>query len=473
MINRRGFIKGALAAAVMPELIVRKGYAAEKSTHNELAVPPILSKKTSDGTVNFDISVQRGHTEFMNGTKVESLGYNGSLLGPTVRVKRGDKVRFNITNNLSEHTTVHWHGLLVPGNMDGGPHQVIMPGKTWNPEFTIDQPAATVWYHPHGAGNTASQVYKGLGGLFIIDDENSAKLEIPSQYGVDDVPLVIQDRLFTDDGQVHYLSSMRDIMFGMMGNRIIVNGVLEPAFEAPKGKVRFRILNGSNARTYNLYFSDGSQFDIIASDGGFLPAPVKKSRIRVSPGERYEIVADFSSATPGTEIYLADGGYNFMRITVSSRKGFTGRIPAKPAEYEPVLIKNTENRRGFYLNGMGHMVNINGKRMDMNRIDEVMKRGTSELWEVTSRMGMMMGGGAGRMVHNFHAHGTLFRVISRNGMTPPPEEQGWKDTVALPEGDVVRLMASFPYNGIYMYHCHVLEHEDNGMMGQYLVKENI
>ncbi|PLX67485.1 MAG: copper oxidase [Denitrovibrio sp.] len=434
-----------------------------------LAVPPLLEKTRSGGVSRFSISVQEGVSEFVKGSPVNTLGYNGNLLGKTIRAKKGEKVSISVKNNLKEHTTTHWHGLLVPGNMDGGPHQVIKPGETWNASFTIEQPAATAWYHPHGDGNTASQVYKGLGGLFLLDDENSAKLDIPDEYGVNDVPLVIQDRLFSEDGQIHYLTSRQDYIFGMKGNKVLVNGVLEPTFEAPKGKVRFRILNGSNARTYNLYFSNKQSFDIIASDGGFLPKPAKMNSIRISPGERYEIIADFSAHKPGSEIYLADSGYNFMKVIVSSKKGFTGALPEKLAEYDPADMSKVVASRRFYMNGMGNMVNINGRRMDMRRINEYMTLGTTEIWNVVSRMGMMRGGSSD-ILHNFHAHGTLFKVISRNGKPPAPEERGWKDTVALPDNEVVQLMASFNHKGIFMYHCHILEHEDRGMMGQYIVK---
>jgi FtsP/CotA-like multicopper oxidase with cupredoxin domain len=469
MINRRNFIKGLMAGAALPSVITATGYASAAKKENFLQIPPLLEKNKSGGTSQFHINVQEGATEFFKNVPVNTLGYNGSLLGKTLRVRKGEKVSISVTNSLKEHTTTHWHGLLVPGNMDGGPHQVIRPGETWKADFTIEQPATTAWYHPHGDGNTASQVYKGLGGLFLIDDENSLKLDIPNDYGVDDIPLVIQDRLFSDDGNLHYLSSMRDVMYGMYGNKVIVNGVLEPTFEAPNGKVRFRLLNGSNARTYNFQFSDKQQFDVIASDGGFLPRPVKRNMIRVSPGERYEIIADFSGYKAGAEIYLGDSGYNFMRIVVSSVKGFKGAVPEKLTEYEHTELSRVVGKRRFYLNGMGHMVNINGKKMNMRRIDEYMKLGTTEIWEVSSRMGMMMGGGSG-VIHNFHAHGTLFKILSRNGKAPAPEESGWKDTVALPDGEVVQLLASFNHKGLFMYHCHILEHEDNGMMGQYIVK---
>jgi FtsP/CotA-like multicopper oxidase with cupredoxin domain len=468
MINRRNFIKGAVAAAAIPSLITKKTFASTESKENMLAVPPLLEKKVKDGVSNFSISVQEGKTTFMNGTAIDTMGYNGNLLGKTIRVKKSEKVSIDVTNNLKEHTAVHWHGLLVPGEADGGPHQQINPGATWNASFTIEQNAATAWYHPHGHGNTASQVYKGLGGLFLIDDDISTKLDIPDEYGVNDIPLVIQDRLFTPEGEVVYLSSMRDIMYGMMGNKVIVNGVLEPTLEVPSGIIRLRLLNGSNARTYYIQLSDNTPFHVIASDGGLLPTPVRKDVIRISPGERYEILVDFSRYKAGEEIYLSSTGYDFMKLRVTSAKGSKG-LPEKLIKAEAPDTASVAGTRSFAMSGMGRMVTINNKQMDMKRIDEYVKFGTTEVWDVTSRMGMMCGSGDG-VIHNFHAHGTLFKIISRNGNPPAPEESGWKDTVALPDGEHVQLLAGFQHKGLYMYHCHILEHEESGMMGQYLVK---
>ncbi len=199
---------------------------------NKLPIPPLLEDKDpEEGKAEFDLKVQYGKTEFIEGYEANTLGYNGNYLGPVIRVNKGDDVKININNTLDEPTTVHWHGLEVPGEMDGGPHQVVDPNTTWKPYFTIDQPAATLWYHPHLLHKTGEQVYKGLAGLFYIEDENSKKLDIPKEYGVNDIPLVIQDKRFTDNGNIPYDLDMRDLMNGFLGDTVLINGALNPQLD--------------------------------------------------------------------------------------------------------------------------------------------------------------------------------------------------------------------------------------------------
>ncbi len=205
----------------------------------------------------------------MPGKKADTWGVNGSYLGPTVRVSRGDKVALDVVNQLPVTSTLHWHGMKLPAVMDGGPHQMIEAGETWAPHWTIDQPSATTWYHPHLHGKTAQHVYRGLAGMFIIEDEDSKKL--PSDYGVNDIPLIVQDKLFTSDGK---LSEDDDTTFGLLGDEILVNGTHDPFLEVTASQVRFRLLNGSNARAYHFGFSDGRSFQIVANDAGLLQTPV-------------------------------------------------------------------------------------------------------------------------------------------------------------------------------------------------------
>ncbi|UOD35394.1 multicopper oxidase domain-containing protein [Deferribacteraceae bacterium V6Fe1] len=473
MITRRTFTSGLIALSVAPSIFIKKA-TANTTAYDTLPIPPILENISDQkGKVKYKIAVEEGITEFIKGVKTSTLGYNGNLLGPTLRAKKGDEVEVTVINKLKEETTVHWHGMLLPGEMDGGPHQRIAPGKEWTAKWVISQPAATVWYHPHGIGTTAKQVYWGLGGLFILDDEVSTRLNIPSSYGINDIPLVIQDKRFTDNGEMVYLTNMRDIMFGMMGNTVLVNGAIEPTKIVPAEMIRFRILNGSNARTYNFKFDNGMTFYQIATDGGFLEAPVKLSTLRLSPGERAEILVDFSNYKTGDTVSLEDQGYKFLHIKVEQAKNIHYNLPDKLVALEKIPEHTATNERYFSLNGMGHMVNINGKKMNINRIDEFVKIGSTEIWNITADMGMhgMMMGQTSRnsVIHNFHAHGTMFQIISRNGKTPPLNEQGWKDTVALRNGERVRVIAKFQHKGLFMYHCHILEHEDNGMMGQFSV----
>jgi blue copper oxidase len=444
---------------------------------NKLSIPPILKpSKTINNQLFFDLSVQRGTTEFIKGNGIITYGYNGHILGPTIRVKKGQHVNITVKNKLYEYTTVHWHGLLVAGEMDGGPHQVIPPDKEWTASFIINQPAATAWYHPHGLGTTAIQVYKGLAGLFIIDDELSEKLNLPDKYGTNDIPLIIQDKRFTTDGVPVYLTNMMDTMTGMTGNTILVNGVINPYLEVNASKYRFRLLNGSNARVYEFRLSDDSYFYQIATDAGLIERPVKLKSIVLSPAERAEIIIDFSKYGKGNKISLISDPFNIIDFNIRNKTPDTTVIPEKLVSIKNLNPSDSKRKRIFNLEGMGFNVSINGKQMDMDRIDEYVKYGDTETWILTSASGGMMGMGMrgggmmGNVTHNFHAHGIHFLILDRNGSPPKAYEQGWKDTILLPQGEEVRVIAKFLFKGIFMYHCHILEHEDNGMMGQFKVE---
>lgn len=440
----------------------------EKENGNKLPIPPLLEDKNhEEGKVEFDLKVQYGKTEFIKGYEADTLGYNGNYLGPVIRVNRGDDVKINVDNKLDEPTTVHWHGLDVPGEMDGGPHQIIDSNTTWKPYFTIDQPAATLWYHPHLLHKTGEQVYKGLAGLFIIEDDKSKELDIPKEYGVNDIPLVIQDKRFTRNGNIPYDLDMRDIMDGFLGDTVIINGAINPELDVKNEVIRLRLLNGSNARTYDFNFSDNSKFHQIASDGGFLKESVEMTNVSLAPAERAEILLDLSDYNVGDKIILRDYDYNLMTINVVEDSNKKMEIPKNLVEIDDYNKDDIVRSREFVMSGSGHMVNINGKQMNMDRIDEELNLGELEEWIISndsSGMGMMSS-----TPHPFHIHGIQFRIIERNGKTPPLNERGWKDTVMVDNGEEVRILVRFRNKGLFMYHCHILEHEDSGMMGQFLV----
>lgn len=437
---------------------------------NNLFIPPILEDEDpSLIRSSLKLTAQESSTVFLQGKETRTYGYNGEYLGPTIRVKNGDNVDIRILNNLTEETTVHWHGLLVEGEMDGGPHNVILSGSEWNPNFVINQPAATLWYHAHPVHRTGGQVYRGLAGLFIIDDEESEGLNLPDDYGINDIPLIIQDRRFANDGTLIYKTSMNDIMQGMLGDTILVNGTVNPFLEVPTVKTRFRILNGANARTFEFQLSGSAPFIQIASDGGLLEAPIEMKSLRLAPGERAEVIVDFSRYSEGDVVSLRSPGFSIIDFRVTKKESDATTIPDKLSAIPKVLESAAVRTRTFDLMGMGPMVNINGKQMDMTRIDEVVKQGDTEIWVIRNVMdiGPMMGGDIG---HPFHYHGVQFQVLSRDGNLPPLNERGWKDTVLVNPNETVRVIARFDYKGLYMYHCHILEHEDAGMMGQFEVK---
>ncbi|MEM9777470.1 MAG: multicopper oxidase domain-containing protein, partial [Chloroflexota bacterium] len=249
---------------------------------NELQIPPLLEPVESNGQKLFELVPQHGSTAFFAGQPSETMGFNGDYLGPTIRFSQGDEVAIDVKNLLDESTAVHWHGMHVPAEMDGTPHQMIPSGQTWRAEYPVLNEAATMWYHPHPHGDTATQVAAGLAGLIIIDDDNSQSLNLPDTYGVDDIPLIIQDRNFDDDGQLNYQINNGSYY----GDTIVVNGTVDPYVEVPAAMVRLRILNGSNGRIYNFGFEDNRTFYQIATDGGFLETPVPLTRLRLSTGER-------------------------------------------------------------------------------------------------------------------------------------------------------------------------------------------
>ena len=416
---------------------------------------------------NPELVIQSGELALPFGTSA-TVGYNGSYLGPTIRVRNGNPVDIKVTNTLDEPTTTHWHGLHVPAEFDGGPHQVIEAGETWNPQFTIDQAAATLWYHPHLMDKTAEHVYRGMAGLFIIDDEYSDSLELPSDYGINDIPLILQDRRIDRSGSFAYEPSMPDLMHGYLGNIMLVNGAHEPLLNVSGGSYRFRILNGSNSSIMALYFDDERSFTVIASDGGFLPNSFLTEELILAPGERFEILVDLSTGEDTrmiTEVY-GGGRFESLRITTGDSEGRYYPHPAK-FDYVPVETTPGTQKRNFDMqtNGMRSFT-INGQSMEMDTINFTIKRDTTELWTVRSvRRGMM------NLPHSFHVHDVQFSVLSINGKPPHPLYSGPKDTILLMPGDEIKIALRFEdYTGIYMYHCHFLEHEDSGMMGQFLIE---
>ncbi len=432
------------------------------SGREPLPVPPLLEGAT------LNLVMQEGTLKLPMGTS-KTMGFNGNYLGPTIRVSNGDFEQINVTNTLKEDSTVHWHGLHVPGKYDGGPHQVVKAGTTWSPSFRINQKAATLWYHPHLLEKTAEQVYNGMAGMFYIEDDYSKSLPIPRTYGVNDFPLIIQDRRLNRKGQFAYNPGRPDIMRGYTGNVVLVNGAYEPFLNLSRGTYRFRILNGSNSSIFKIKFSDDRSFTVIASDGGFLPHSFKTTSFITAPAERYEILVDFASegtASLITEIYGGDS-FKTLDFNISKQKGTFYPHPADFA-YTPVVYNKDEDiQRTFRMEtrGMGRFT-INGKSMDLNRINFSLKKNTTEIWTIES-----VGTGMMQVPHSFHVHDVQFTVLSVNGKKPGPLYSGPKDTVLLMGGDRIVIALHFQdYTGIYMYHCHFLEHEDAGMMGQFLVE---
>jgi blue copper oxidase len=432
----------------------------------EVVIPPLLENTGNiDGTKAYQLIAQQGETVILDSTSpTPTLGYNGTYLGPTIRSFKGDTIQLQVRNNLTENTTVHWHGFEIPGSVDGGPHQVIEPQTIWSPTFQVQQEAFTGWYHPHGMGSTATQVYAGLAGVWIHDDLISQSLAIPQQYGVNDFPLVIQDRLFNEDGTFNYAPTMMD---GIHGDKVLINGVYRGRLNVPKGLVRLRFINGANSTTFDLRMNRYQSMTMIASDGGLLSEPIKKTFFRISPGERVEIIADLSNVKPSEYISLFANNKRVMDLMVTDQAIGYEPIPQTLTTITRYDKAEATKRRSFSLQTFGMISTINGLRYNEHRIDFTTNHHSKEVWTIKNEASMMHSTG-----HPFHIHGVRFQVISRQGGPPPKHELGWKDTILVSPNETVEIMLQFHQLGIFMYHCHLLEHEEHGMMGQFSVLES-
>lgn len=424
----------------------------------ELVIPPILKGTTHGNTHYYHLTAQVGATSLLPGPLTETWGYNGTLLGPTIIFEANEHYHLTLTNQLSEDTTFHWHGLKVPGSaIDGGPNAIIPPQASKELELTVDQPAATLWLHPHPCGNTASQVWKGLAAMVIVKDQDEEKLPFPRNYGVDDIPLIFQDRRFHDNQWDYQQDYDAD---GTQGDVPLVNGTVNAIFTVTTEVLRLRILNGCNRKECRLHFADDLPFTQIASDGGILPEPVNLTRLMLTSAERAEILVDFRHCKTN-EVSLYSDDCPILTFKLGPLANNQQELPDILNEIPALEVDSSLPIRRVVMSGMEEMVLLDGKRFDMKRIDGYQERGKVQLWEVTNSNDHQ-----GGMIHPFHIHGCQFQVVSRNGQPPHPNERGWKDTIAVEAQETVQIKVKFEQLGIYMYHCHILEHEDTGMMAQ-------
>lgn len=468
-----------------------------------LPVPPVLEPVRTDGTTDYyEITQREGTVEILPGYETTVWGYNGIFPGPTIEARSGREVVIEQQNELPVPVSTHLHGGVTPPESDGFPTDLILP-----PDLSMDdlpghisgtiagvsrgskeyrypneQRAATLWYHDHRMDFTGPQVYKGLAGFYIIRDDVEDELPLPDEEK--DVPLMIADRTFTDDGEMYYPSVDPSLMgehgvlastsFGMhtgvFGDTILVNGAPWPRMEVSNTKYRFRILNASNARTYELALepspSKGGSFVQIGSDGGLLSEPIRHDELLVSPAERFDVVIDFSHYSVGSKVTLVNRRgegrvSDVMRFEVVREEEEESEIPARlaPKLDFPSPDEAEVTRRFSFIAGMlGGMSTINGKGYNPERIDADPRFGSTEIWEFNADP-----------AHPIHMHLVHFKIISRDGGPPGPYDAGWKDTVFL-DGGNVRVVAKFtPYRGKYVFHCHNLEHEDMMMMANFEV----
>ena len=515
MINRRQFLQitgagaaGLLSGNMASLFSVGKANAAGRGGSGftpDLNIDLKAAADTIPILPGNPTSVWRFHGNILKGDRASLVDIERSYLGPIIRVRKGQKVRIRFTNQIADQTIVHWHGLHVPADMDGHPRLVRPRGETYVYEFEVHNRAGTYWYHPHPHGLTGPQVYGGLAGLFLVSDEEEKAAGLPT--GEYDIPLVLQDRAFDRNNQLVYLSGHHmEQMNGFLGDWIMVNG--QPDFSLPVATraYRLRLLNGSNARIYRLTWKDGNPLTVIGTDGGLLEKPVQRPYVMLGPGERLELWVDFSNYEVGSETELVslpfDGGmlgggrmgrgmmgggssvlpngagFPIFKVRVNRREKATSTLPQRLSNikrYNPAEAVNRGHPKRFHL-VMRHMAwTINGRTFRMEQVasDERVALNSLEVWEFINEGGGrgMMGGMD--MPHPIHLHGMQFQVLQRRGVTHQGYvDDGWKDTVLLMPGERVRLLVRFgDYPGLYLYHCHNLEHEDMGMMRNFLVEK--
>ncbi|MEL4012865.1 cell division protein FtsP [Dryocola clanedunensis] len=465
-LSRRQFIQASGIALCAGSVPLRANAAGQQLP---LPVPPLLESRRGQPLF---LTLQRAHWSFTGGAKAQVWGLNGRYLGPTIRVWNGDDVKMIYSNRLQENIGMTVAGLQVPGPLMGGAPRMMSPNVDWAPVLPIRQQAATLWYRASTPNRSAEQVYNGLAGMWLIEDEVSKSLPIPNHYGVDDFPVIIQDKRLDNFGTPEYVEPGSG---GFVGDTLLVNGVQGPFVEVSRGWVRLRLLNASNARRYLLQMSDGRPMHVISSDQGFLPAPVSVKQLSLAPGERREILVDMTegkevSITCGEAAGIMDrirGFFEPSSILISTlvlTLRPTGLLPlvtdSLPMRLLPDEIINGSPARSRDIT-LGEDPGINGQLWDIKRTDIQTQQGTWERWTVRSDM-----------PQSFHIEGVTFLIRNVNGAAPFGEDRGWKDTVWV-DGQVELLVyfgqpswEHFPF----LYSSQTLEMADRGSIGQLLVQ---
>ena len=476
------------------------------------------------------ITAQKESVEILPGKSSGLWAYraerNGkTYVNPTFRVRKGKEFSAEFTNDLDEETTVHWHGLHVDWRMDGHPFRPVAPGSTYRYAFPVQDRGGTYWYHPHPHGRTASQTYAGLAGFFLVEDEEQQRLAeaLDLSLGEMDIPLLIQDKILDESGNFVYEPDAMAVDMGYEGDVILVNLTPTPLLEVGTRIYRFRLLNGSNARTYRVAFTKAGEeellsYQIIGTDGGLLDRPRLVNEVFFSSAERVDVLLDLSSFEVGEEVVLKslpfdpmhrehememggdmehmehmemghhhhmdhqmgparlpDGSeFYLLKLVVNERTDYTRRVPEMLSEISqpdfaeaatrPITISMTSDDQGMrWL--------INGKTHSMDEVPIVVQRGAKEVWEIHND--------EKSMPHPAHLHGFQFRILERAG-TPEQvahlvvdekgrlvTDVGVKDTVLVWPGETVKCAIDFSHDfegeQLYMFHCHILEHE-TGMM---------
>jgi blue copper oxidase len=531
--TRRRFLT-SIALSAPGWALARSGIAAQTGAHHGhhgLATPPVAPQRSDRFTQplrvpgdsgmfglfepggRFELRARPLELSLVPGTRTPLWLYQvtqggRTWLNPVFVVRRGAAFDSVFANALQEASIIHWHGLLVADKDDGHPRDTAAGGASYPYRFKVPNRSAMYWYHPHPHGRTAAQVYAGLAGVFIVQDEEELALRaaLDLALGTTDVPLVLQDRRMGEAGRLDYRPSDEERFGGLLGDTILVNATPFPDFEAATRPCRFRLLNGSNARVYRLAFVHGSSpipFSVVGSDGGLLDAPVQARELFLSPGERGDLLLDLRNAKPGDELFLhslafdpmhresGDGGhaghgapgplpdgaeFDIMRIAIRRETPYDRPVPGRLSRVLPIPTAGAPPR-SFELHQRGGRWRINDQSFDMNKASFSVRRGAREIWECANS--------ERSMPHPMHVHGFHFQVLERLGSPAQVQrlavdaagctaaDLGWKDTVLVWPGETVRVALDFthPHPGeqTYLLHCHNLEHEDEGMMVNFRV----
>jgi FtsP/CotA-like multicopper oxidase with cupredoxin domain len=449
--------------------------ASAATATGTLNIPTLLSAADDNGVSVFTLSAQTGTSTLVSGVSSSTAGYNGSYLGPVLKVSNGEQVRMAVTNNLSAETTVHWHGLHAPPSVDGGPQNIIAAGGTWTPEFTVNQGACTLWFHPHALTTTAAQVASGLAGMIIVDDDTDGAAALPQDYGVNQFPLIVQSVPVRSTGVIQ--SSTAGLTSTSTSFPLIVNGVnaatATPTLAVDENRIRFHLLNGSIADIITISRTDGGTMTQVATDAALLPSPTAVTSVRLVAGERAEIVLDLSGTVTLQATVTAGGARGGSGTTsiVSITTTDTTVRDALPATLNTItaLDSTSATARTIALSNSGNTMMINGvagTTMAAMATNEIMTTlNAVEVWTITN---------ATNLLHSFHLHDVPFQVLAVNGSAPTGLLSGtWKDTIEMPAQSTRKIVMQFTdYSDdtyAYMLHCHNAIHEDEGMMTMLMV----
>ncbi|WP_301099269.1 multicopper oxidase domain-containing protein [Otariodibacter sp.] len=466
-ISRRQFLKRSALASIMGAL----PQALWAESRHPLHIPPIIDIGRGR-PVRLDF--RPSQTQFNQGKLVDVWGVNGRYLAPTVRVKSGDFVRLTYINNLPQPLSINLQGILASTEMTGSIHHKLSPKSSWSPILEVKQSAGTAWYHSNTMLNSAFQVYRGLVGLWIIEDNKNHSTTIPNKYGINDIPLILQDQLINNAGK-QVIDADKKQFFG---NRVFVNGQESPYLEVSRGWVRFRIVNASLSRRYELRLDNGQPLYLIGTGVGYLQSPVEMSSVHIAPSERVELLANLNE---GKTISLITGESRGILYKVGQLFSKDDdlvdnvilelRLQGLPAVFDSTMTLPTfdledftlkiNNERRFMIMPFDRV--INKQRFDPKRIDFEAKQGTVERWYLQSDQDI-----------GFTLQGAKFIIETENGEPYPRKQLAWRDTVWLEKDQIVTILVRFEHlasdSAPFTFGVSDFMLRDRGCMGQFSVK---